>query len=442
MTKTVVFLGPTLPADEAKSILPEADYRPPAQAGDVYRAVAHDNARVVGLIDGVFGTVPSVWHKEILFAIGRGCAVLGSSSMGALRAAECAEFGMRGVGRIAELFTSGGLEDDDEVAVAHLDAESGFAVLSVPMVNLRLVAPLAVERGIVSAPTVEVFLRQAKAIYYPERTWDRLTEVARRLHLGQDLNEFLTFAQLPENDAKAQDARQLLSVLKNIELPSPQRSASNGDVLPEDTVFWRRLRQEADFPCTTPWFEELSGGVSIRTRNNVVRDALLDPADPGLGVDARLGVHLVRMLAEMLGLTPTRADVQERSEMVRREHGLLDAGQTRAWLAERRLSVREWQQAIEFALTTEMLETEFAGDLRAHVPLLVAINGGWSRYVDHRVQVEHEYTGAGEEHAALEAFRATPHLPSAPTMESLAARLGFTSMSEFITTVTKGVLPE
>ena len=63
--------------------------------------------RAVGIIDGYFQQVPSVWHKEILWAMAQGVHVFGSASMGALRAAELAPFGMRGVGLIFEAYRDG-----------------------------------------------------------------------------------------------------------------------------------------------------------------------------------------------------------------------------------------------------------------------------------------------------------------------------------------------
>ena len=84
-----VFLGPTLPVEEAARIL-DAVYLPPAAQGDVLMAT-DDGADVIGIVDGYFQGAPSVWHKEILWAMSRGVRVLGSSSMGALRAAELAE---------------------------------------------------------------------------------------------------------------------------------------------------------------------------------------------------------------------------------------------------------------------------------------------------------------------------------------------------------------
>ena len=70
----------------------------------------------IGIIDGYFENIPSVWHKEILWAMSQGIHVFGSASMGALRAAELAPFGMEGVGAIFEAYRDGWLEDDDEVA--------------------------------------------------------------------------------------------------------------------------------------------------------------------------------------------------------------------------------------------------------------------------------------------------------------------------------------
>src|SRR4051812_15444582 len=98
--RIVVFTGPTIAVSQAREIL-EADYRAPAKAGDVLIATrSHPDA--IAIIDGLFESVPSVWHKEILFALSEGVRVYGASSMGALRAAELHGFGMIGVGDIFE----------------------------------------------------------------------------------------------------------------------------------------------------------------------------------------------------------------------------------------------------------------------------------------------------------------------------------------------------
>src|ERR1700719_1335144 len=107
-----IFTGPTISAGEAAREL-KAIYLPPAAEGDVYRA-ALQRPQAIGIIDGYFQSVPAVRHKEILWTMGRGIHVFGSASMGALRAAELAPFGMEGVGNIFQLYRDGTLEDDDE----------------------------------------------------------------------------------------------------------------------------------------------------------------------------------------------------------------------------------------------------------------------------------------------------------------------------------------
>ena len=129
----VLFAGPSLFGCEVD--LAGIDSRPPARQGDLYAAVG-DGANVIGLVDGYFGAVASVWHKEILFALAGGVRVLGAASMGALRAAECSAFGMEPVGEIAQSYDDGRLEDDDAVALVHAPAELDFMPISDALVDM------------------------------------------------------------------------------------------------------------------------------------------------------------------------------------------------------------------------------------------------------------------------------------------------------------------
>ena len=147
---TVAFLGPSLPADDARD-LTDAILLPPARRGDVIAAIRQHDPETILIVDGYFEQVPSVWHKEILWALEQGRTVAGAASMGALRAAELAQFGMIGVGRIYDAYATGRFdpfddpfEDDDEVAVLHGPAETGYAATEA-MVDVR--ASLAAARG-------------------------------------------------------------------------------------------------------------------------------------------------------------------------------------------------------------------------------------------------------------------------------------------------------
>jgi len=63
----IVFLGPSLPADEAHR-LASCRVLPPARQGDVWRALSL-RPRAIALVDGLFEAQPSVWHHELLAAM-------------------------------------------------------------------------------------------------------------------------------------------------------------------------------------------------------------------------------------------------------------------------------------------------------------------------------------------------------------------------------------
>ncbi len=172
----VVFLGPTLSVAEARAEL-DASYRPPVSHGDVLRAV-REAPQAIGIVDGYFERVPSVWHKEILWALSRGVHVFGAASMGALRAAELAPFGMEGVGAVYEAFARGDLEDDDEVAVAHASADEGYRPLSVAMVDIRATLRAAVTAGVISSVAGEALERLGERLFYPDRCYPILLQQA------------------------------------------------------------------------------------------------------------------------------------------------------------------------------------------------------------------------------------------------------------------------
>ena len=173
----VIFAGPSISAGDVQGIL-GAECLPPAAQGDVYRA-ALSRPLAIGLIDGYFERVPAVWHKEILWALSQGIHVFGSASMGALRAAELAPFGMIGVGAIFEAYRDGILEDDDEVAVAHGPADTGYRAGSDAMVNIRATLARAVSTGVIDDPTASTLERLGKGLFYAERSYARILELAR-----------------------------------------------------------------------------------------------------------------------------------------------------------------------------------------------------------------------------------------------------------------------
>jgi len=212
MQRIIVFLGPSLERDRAEAILP-AEYRPPARRGDILRAV-QDGADIIGLIDGVFHQESAVAHREILAAVKKGVKVVGSSSMGALRAAEMDTLGMTGIGEIYRMYRSGELVSDDEVALV-FDPETGFS-LSEPLVNIRFTLREAERQGIISGQDHAALLAAAKAVFYPQRTYAKMVMAAGDKIPLQTRDGFLAWVKLHAVDQKRNDAVAALEYIREI----------------------------------------------------------------------------------------------------------------------------------------------------------------------------------------------------------------------------------
>jgi hypothetical protein len=210
--KPVIFCGPSLNPREAEaSGLLDAEFRAPVQLGSVYRAV-RAGAHLIGIVDGYFERVPAVWHKEILYALDEGVAVYGAASMGALRAAELEAFGMVGVGEIYAMFASGQLTDDDEVAVMHAPATSGYVPMSEAMVNIRATLQRATDEAALSSDGAATLISLAKSRFYPERHWDDLLSSARSTDLSpEEIDSFAAWLPTGKVNLKRLDAMALLT---------------------------------------------------------------------------------------------------------------------------------------------------------------------------------------------------------------------------------------
>jgi hypothetical protein len=170
----IAFLGPSRPAGRTR--YPASwEFRGPARQGDLWHALER-RPRAIALIDGVFESQPSVWHREITDALAEGAMVLGASSMGALRAAELWPLGMIGVGEIFRAYRDGALVDDAEVALLHAAAEHGHRPLTIPLVNVRHAAAALRRERLLTRAQAAALVARAEAVFYQERRWPDLLE--------------------------------------------------------------------------------------------------------------------------------------------------------------------------------------------------------------------------------------------------------------------------
>jgi hypothetical protein len=213
----ILFTGPSLSPNAVAKVL-DAKCLPPVSQGDVYRAT-QEEPDVIGIVDGYFRSVPSVWHKEILWALSRGIRVYGSASMGALRAAELVPFGMIGVGWVYEAFRDGLLIDDDEVAVEHGPAELDYACTSEAMVNIRRTLTAAERDHVICRDTLLELERIAKSAFYPNRSYENLLSIART-KTTISLSEIQAFSDWLPTGRVNQKQIDALRMLDEMQFPS------------------------------------------------------------------------------------------------------------------------------------------------------------------------------------------------------------------------------
>lgn len=209
--KPVVFAGPSI-HDIAPDHLSGLDLRGPAACGDIFDAV-RQGRRVIGLIDGLYGDCAAIWHKEILHALTSGVSVLGAASMGALRAAECAAFGMTGIGEIFEAYRDGRRFSDADVAVSHAPGELDYRPLTIALVDAE--ATLEACRPSMEPEAHDALLRAARKLHFTRRTW---RAIAAEAGLGPKTANFLAANAV---SIKKNDATRLLAILGGEPLPPP-----------------------------------------------------------------------------------------------------------------------------------------------------------------------------------------------------------------------------
>lgn len=148
--------------------------RPPVRRGDIDRLRQEADAPgVVVICDGVFQCEPAVSHAEIGRALDAGWQVWGCSSLGAIRAFELRERGMRGFGWVHALFTRVPDLADDELCLLHAPMEPWFP-LGEPLVNLRYALERRGPELGITPEAAACFLQAARELWFGERDEARL----------------------------------------------------------------------------------------------------------------------------------------------------------------------------------------------------------------------------------------------------------------------------
>ncbi|MGE2817983.1 TfuA-like protein [Mycobacterium heidelbergense] len=445
MSGVVVFIGPTLPLAEAQRVLPGAEFVGPAQRGDIARAVLDRQPAAIVLIDGLFNTVPAVVHKEILFALSSGVRVVGAASMGALRAAELWTYGMEGIGEIFRRFQSGAWESDDEVAVIHGPAESGFRSASVALANIRLGLEQACERKLLAPDQAAGIVEKLRAAFYPERSWQAAFAIARNLGMSeQEIGGLKAFVAAEAPDAKRDDALEALSSVGAWRESDANGMAESAAVTFdfEPTIYWRKLLGEIH--TAAPLACDRGNGDTRVDYPALVRDIRVQPDAREFHRGAAL-LHLLLAHARenMPPLTPEQ--LQLAVDRFRRRRGLRTADQALKFYREQQLTGSEIEVLARTEVALDTLLAQRTGNLAGLLALELKQRGEFAATFE-RVSTKHRLLQERAVHSlALEDLGVTlgelldwyqdRFETIEGSLDSHAEALGYQSAREFISEV-------
>lgn len=175
---------------------------PPIRRDGVLQLASSGPPGNLAIVDGQFHQALAVGHAEIRLAMERGWKVWGLSSLGAIRAYEMRDLGMRGYGRVYQWFCdagqAGGDFRDDEVALLHQPG-TPYRPHTEPLIHLRMALKDLEQQGALTRRKSEQVLHELRSMWYGYRT----LELFRRL-VGRPVGDFTPYR------IKTMDLRQFL----------------------------------------------------------------------------------------------------------------------------------------------------------------------------------------------------------------------------------------
>jgi hypothetical protein len=427
-----IFIGPTLRRDEIAAVL-DAVCLPPVAQGDVYRVARH-RPGAIGIIDGYFSGAPSVWHKEILWALSQGIPVFGSASMGALRAAELHTFGMRGIGRIFEAYRDGTLEDDDEVAVIHGPAEVGYVAASEAMVNIRATLTRADREGVVSAVSRQMLETFAKSLFFPQRSWPAVLAGPHGV-VDAELGELRQWLALGRVDQKREDALAMLAAMREaLADPGPRQNEFQF----EWTQFWDELVVRL---AAEPTLRDGSPGLPAQ---RIIEELQLQGDGAYAQARARALTRLFAVLeAKRRGIDPPKGAVRENLSRLRTGLGLFKRAELDSWLTRNHLDPDSLERLTTDLARSELVVALAEPELGRHLLDELRLSGDYERLVERarRKQVVLAALGNDDAHRnepepnfalrRLRFFEQRLGRPMPDDLEGFVRELGFASLVDF-----------
>jgi hypothetical protein len=227
--KVLVYTGPSLDRETILEAIPEAIIRGPIKQSDLISDLLELDPTHILIIEGTFHHTLSVWQKEIMYAMQYPGvkAIYGAGSMGALRAADLADYGMIGCGHVFNWYYEGVLFDESEVSASYYQRPDGsYATSTITLVNIRVGLAKMLEAEMLSLEQAQHAFEYARSIHWTERTVLSLSDGFRTMGLGTLL------IYLEKNDIKRLDALSLIWSFRNLQPGPIERPPQPSDLSP------------------------------------------------------------------------------------------------------------------------------------------------------------------------------------------------------------------
>ncbi|MCC2678669.1 MAG: TfuA-like core protein [Pseudobdellovibrio sp.] len=210
--KIKIYSQLSIDADTIYKILPYADVSGPVQRGQVLRDIA-DGYNVIAIIDGQFEQNLAVTPSEVMDALRSGVRVYGSSSMGAMRAAECENYGATGYGKIFDFIKDSPTFRDDYLGQLFISRNAGWQTKT--YMDFYFAAQDLVTKKKISKKTALTLCELYENLFYAERSEAALTQSIQNLKKGSaSLSEAAQLIFSEAKNQKTKDAEGLLLLIK------------------------------------------------------------------------------------------------------------------------------------------------------------------------------------------------------------------------------------
>lgn len=296
MKKTLLFAGPSsysIDLSRYSWIVNEG----PCKQSDILNHLLSDNFERIIIADGFYKSVPAPWHKEILIAIKEGVEVIGTSSLGALRAAELDKYGMIGFGKVYR-YMKEELRDDSEVALIHELSTSEYRPITLAHVEVIFWIRNCLDLQLITESQAIAIIGISETTFFEKRTKQFLSRLITTKIPGIDIDSINRhwFSQ------KVQDLSLLLEQLNNSKsFPYPESNSEHFE-LPWTPYIFRQASKDICHPC------HCTGVIdNANTLANFLSFALL--SDPNTAENLYLQVHsdfLVYDIVRLIKDDPTR----------------------------------------------------------------------------------------------------------------------------------------